>query len=69
MRQIANTEHDMPAILQRKHYATWLHGAPGEAKSALQPYRSEAMQAYAVSPRVNSTAADDLALIRPVSWN
>jgi putative SOS response-associated peptidase YedK len=69
MRQIANTEHDMLAILQRKHYATWLHGTPGEAKSALQPYRSEAMQAYAVSPRVNSTAADDLALIRPVSWN
>ena len=64
--EIANIEHRMPAILRRKDYDTWLRGTPVQAKAALQPYKAQWMQAYAVSPRVNSTTADDAGLIRPV---
>jgi len=56
----------MPAILRRKDYDTWLRGTPVQAKAALQPYNPAWMQAYAVSPRVNSTEPDDAGLIRPV---
>lgn len=66
MRDIANTEQHMPAILKRKDYEIWLRGSAADAKAALQPYWAEAMQAYPVSPRVNSAAADDRSLIRPV---
>ncbi|HEY6451173.1 MAG TPA: SOS response-associated peptidase [Steroidobacteraceae bacterium] len=63
--RIADTALAMPAILKRRDYATWLRGTAGEARAALQPYGSEGMEAYAVSPRINSTAADDAGLIRP----
>lgn len=66
MRQIAGTAHHMPAILMRKDYDTWLRGTSVDAKAALRPYRAEAMQAYPVSPRVNSATIDDGGLIRPV---
>jgi putative SOS response-associated peptidase YedK len=56
----------MPAILRRKDYETWLRGTPVQAKAALQPYSAAWMEAVAVSPRVNSTEADDAGLIRPV---
>jgi putative SOS response-associated peptidase YedK len=65
MRKIANTEHRMPAILRRKDYDTWLRGPADQARAALRPYRSDGMRAYAVSPRVNSPAVDDVGLIRP----
>lgn len=63
---IAVSDARMPAILRRRDYDTWLRGTPGEAKAALQPYHSAWMQAYAVSPRVNSTRLDDAGLIEPV---
>ncbi len=56
----------MPAILRRRDYQTWLHGTPVEAKAVLQTYNPAWMEAYAVSPRINSTEPDDAALIRPV---
>ena len=56
----------MPAILRRKDYDTWLRGTPVEPKAAIQPYNPAWMQAYAVSPRVNSTEPDDAGLISPV---
>jgi putative SOS response-associated peptidase YedK len=56
----------MPAILRRRDYDTWLRGTPVQAKAALQPYNPAWMQAYAVSPRVNSTEPDDAGLIHPV---
>src|SRR5580700_1836800 len=59
MADICNTERRMPAILRRRDYQTWLRGTPVEAKGALQPYRPDWMQAYAVSPRINSIAPDD----------
>jgi putative SOS response-associated peptidase YedK len=66
MRQIANTECHMPAILMRKDYERWLCGSAADATSALQTYSAEGMQAHAVSPRVNSPLSDDVGLIRPV---
>jgi putative SOS response-associated peptidase YedK len=56
----------MPAILRRRDYDTWLRGTPAQAKAALQSYNAAWMQAYAVSPRINSTEPDDAGLIRPV---
>jgi putative SOS response-associated peptidase YedK len=57
----------MPAVLARKDYAQWLKGTPGEARSLLEPYDSRWMQAYPVSPRINSSDVDDPALIRMAS--
>jgi putative SOS response-associated peptidase YedK len=62
---VANTTGRMPAILKRKDYEVWLRGTPVAAMRALQPYRADQMEAYAVGPRINSTAADDSGLIRP----
>jgi putative SOS response-associated peptidase YedK len=63
---ISNSDARMPAILRRRDYETWLRGTPVEAKATLKPYDSAWMQAHAVSPRINSTAADDPRLILPV---
>jgi putative SOS response-associated peptidase YedK len=63
--RIANTDGRMPAILRRRDYQTWLRGTPVAAKATLHPYNKEGMQAYPVSPRINSTAPDDPELIQP----
>jgi putative SOS response-associated peptidase YedK len=57
----------MPAILRRRDYDTWLRGTPAEARAVLQSYKSEWMQAHAVSPRINSTEPDDPGLIQPIA--
>lgn len=62
---VANTDGHMPAILRRKDYETWLRGTPVAAMAALRPYNKSGMQAYPVSPRINSTAPDDSGLIQP----
>jgi putative SOS response-associated peptidase YedK len=62
---VANTDGHMPAILRRRDYQKWLRGTPVEAKSALNPYKQDWMQAYAVSPRINSPQPDDVGLIEP----
>jgi putative SOS response-associated peptidase YedK len=61
---VANTDGRMPAILRRRDYQTWLRGTPVEARTTLRPYRQRSMQAHAVSPRINSTAPDDVGLIQ-----
>jgi putative SOS response-associated peptidase YedK len=66
--QIANTDGYMPAILRRKDYLTWLRGTPVAAKATLRPYNKSGMQAYPVSPRINSTAPDDSGLIQPAEF-
>lgn len=66
MADIAISDARMPAILRRRDYETWLRGTPVQAKAALQPYNPEWMQAYAISPRINSTELDDAGLIQPV---
>jgi putative SOS response-associated peptidase YedK len=64
MMAVANTDGRMPAILRRRDYQTWLRGTPVEAKAALRTYSQRGMQAHAVSPRINSTAPDDVGLIQ-----
>jgi putative SOS response-associated peptidase YedK len=59
-------ERRMPAILRRKDYETWLSGTPVQAKAVLQSYPGEWMQAYPVSPRVNSIQYNDELLVQPV---
>ena len=65
MISVANTDGRMPAILRRRDYQIWLRGTPVEAKTALQPYKREWMDAYRVSPKVNAPDADDASLILP----
>jgi putative SOS response-associated peptidase YedK len=62
--RVANTDGRMPAILRRKDYQTWLRGTPVAAMAMLHPYNMGGMQAYPVSPRINSTEPDDLGLIQ-----
>jgi len=64
MIRIANTDGRMPAILRRKDYQAWLRGTPVAAKTSLDAYKRSGMQAYPVSPRINSTAPDDPGLIQ-----
>lgn len=64
MMAVANTDGRMPAILRRRDYQTWLQGTPVEAKATLRPYGQKSMHAHAVSPRINSTAPDDVGLIQ-----
>jgi putative SOS response-associated peptidase YedK len=66
MLKLGEDQAAMPAILRRRDYETWLRGTPVEAKAVLKPYDAELMQAYAVSPRINSVTADDAGLISPV---
>jgi putative SOS response-associated peptidase YedK len=62
--------HDrMPVILRREDESRWLAGdAPssGEMKKILEPYPASEMDAYPVSPRVNSPVDDDVLLIQPL---
>lgn len=63
MIRVANTDGCMPGILRRKDYQSWLRGTPVAAKAALRPYSKSGMDAYPVSPRINSTSPDDSGLI------
>lgn len=61
--------HDrMPVILTGAAIDQWLdRDLPGEGvRPLLRPYPAEEMEAYEVSPRVNSVANDDPDLIEPV---
>jgi putative SOS response-associated peptidase YedK len=61
---IGGPQHGMPAILRRRDYEVWLRGTPDEAQNALQTYRADWMNAYPISPRINSRAIDDSSLNR-----
>ena len=60
--------HRMPVILAPEAYVAWLDPAtPGaEAQALLRPAPSEWFTAYRVSPKINSPANDDPALIEPL---
>ena len=62
--------HRMPAILPRNMEGFWLDGSiedSSELRSVLTPYPDDAMEAYEVSPLVNSVANDRPELIAPVA--
>jgi putative SOS response-associated peptidase YedK len=63
---IDNTGGQMPAILHREAYDTWLSGRPGQAKDLLSVYPPERMLTHAVGPHVNFLEYDDPSLIRPI---
>ncbi len=60
--------HRMPVILAPEAYDLWLDpDAPGaQAQALLGPAPSEWFTAYRVSPKINSPANDDPALIEPL---
>jgi putative SOS response-associated peptidase YedK len=63
--------HDrMPVILRREDEERWLDPCPippDDLKRILVPYPAGCMEAYPVSDRVNSPAADDDRLIQPLA--
>ena len=56
----------MPAILHRDDYDTWLRTTAARAKTLLQPYPRERMVTHPVSPYVNSLEYDGPQLIQPI---
>jgi putative SOS response-associated peptidase YedK len=66
---VAPLHNRMPVILNQEHENRWLAGdAPSadEMKNLLRPYPANEMDVYPVSSQVNSPAADDEKLIRPL---
>jgi putative SOS response-associated peptidase YedK len=64
--EIDNSGAQMPAILRRDSYQTWLNGRPAQARDLLHPYPPERMLTHAVGPHVNFLEYDDPSLIRPI---
>ena len=56
-------------ILDRSAFEAWLDPQATEAdlQGLLRPFPPEAMEAFPVSDRVNSTVPDDADLMRPVA--
>jgi putative SOS response-associated peptidase YedK len=59
------TTGQMPGILHRKDYATWLSSTVPRAEELLQPYPHTRMVCHAVAPYVNYLEYDEPALIKP----
>ncbi len=53
----------MPVILEPGDHEAWLGAAPEEAEALLRPLAADRLEAYPVSPRVNSPKNDDPACI------
>ncbi len=66
--RLEEIHHRMPVILAPGAFDAWLDpDTPGaQAQALLKPYPSEALAYYRVSPRLNSPANDDPALIEPI---
>jgi putative SOS response-associated peptidase YedK len=64
--EIDHSGAQMPAILHRDSYQTWLSGRPAQATELLRPYPPERMLTHAVGPHVNFLEYDDPSLIRPI---
>jgi len=65
---MATIHNRMPVILPEEAYSTWLESAeadPQRLAGLLKPYPAKQMQAYPVSPLVNSPKNDVPELIRP----
>jgi putative SOS response-associated peptidase YedK len=62
---IHNTQHRMPAILEKADREVWLSGTPEEAWETLAPYPDDLMVAWPVSTRVNAPKNNDATLIEP----
>ena len=63
---VAEIHSRMPVILHPTDEQNWLTQPPKDALKLLIPFPAELMQAYPVSPRVNSPKNDTLDIIKPV---
>jgi putative SOS response-associated peptidase YedK len=61
---IQTATQEMPAILDATECEAWLRGTPVEARSLLRTAPDALLTSHAVSPRINSLACDDAALVR-----
>ena len=60
--------HDrMPVILAPEDYARWLDPAQADGRTLLKPYPAAELEAFAVSPRVNTPQHDDPECIAPLA--
>jgi putative SOS response-associated peptidase YedK len=62
---VAAIHNRMPVILPRESESDWLTGGHPDLDALRQPFPSDQMIAYPVSPRVNSVKYDDPSLVRP----
>jgi putative SOS response-associated peptidase YedK len=65
--EIENATEQMPGILQRRDYETWLSASVPRAIELLQPYPHTQMVCHPVAPHVNHLEFDEPRLIRPAS--
>ncbi len=59
------TTGQMPGILQRQDYASWLSSTVPEAQQLLRPYLHTQMVCHPVAPHVNYLEFDEPGLIKP----
>ena len=67
---MGEVHHRMPVILGRDDYSTWLDPALGNTArltALLKPFEPASMKRFAVSPRVNLVANDDVECAEPWS--
>ena len=62
---IDNVTAQMPGILRRRDYGSWLASNASQAKALLQPYPETQMVCHPVGPAVNHLGFDEPGLIRP----
>lgn len=65
--EIANATGQMPGILARKDYDTWLSCGIPRAQELLQPYPQTRMVCHPVAPHVNHLEFDEPGLIKPAN--
>ena len=53
----------MPVILPRESFERWLSPVEPDPRDLLMSYPQESMTLWTVSPRVNSVANDDAAIL------
>lgn len=66
---VAQVHHRMPVILRPQDEAAWLDPqlSPEQAQTLLEPYPAELLQAYPVSPQVNSPAWNNAEALIPLA--
>lgn len=64
---IQTATQEVPAVLEPGEYDAWLRGTPAQARSLLRKAPDGLLRSHAVSPRINSLACDDAALVRALA--
>jgi putative SOS response-associated peptidase YedK len=64
---IAPVHDRMPVILASEDYERWLDPSRADGRELLEPYPAAELEAFPVSPRVNSPQCDDPECIAPLA--